>query len=175
MPFNYKSKQFKSIPISIFLLVLSISITSFSIHKYYVSISKIEINKEEQLLKVYSKVFVDDFDKVLSERYNLEVTNFDETTDAENQQIAVYLNQKVKLAVNRIPVKINFLGCQLENDYLYLYYEAPFKKQVQRLDIENTLLMDLFTEQQNTVDVTLLNTVKSVHLTHQNIKKTLFF
>jgi len=58
---------------------------------------------------------------------------------------------------------------------LYLYYEASLSQKVERLDIENTLLMDLFVDQQNTVDVTFDTEVKSVHLTQQNIKKTIFF
>ncbi len=175
MWFYYKSKQFKIIYTSVLIFILGLSISSFTLHKYYVSISKIEIDSEAGLLKMYTKVFVDDFEKLLKERYDVEIVNFKEITNTEKQYIESYLTRKVKLAINRDPVSINFLGCELENQELYLYYEAPLETVVKRLDIENTLLMDLYTRQQNTVDVTFLNKVKSIHLTLQNNKKTLFF
>jgi len=175
MQFYHKSKQFPSIFIGVIILILSISISSFSLHKYYTSITKIEVNAEEQLLKMYTHVFVDDFEKLLYERYRLEIEDFSKISIDQKNKIGAYLDRKIKIASNRNPLEIKFLGCQLEDQLLYLYYEAPFDKKVQRLDIENTLLMDVFTNQQNTVDVTFDSKVKSVHLTQQNSKQTIFF
>lgn len=175
MQFYYKNKHFSPIIKSIGLLILVLSICSFSLHKYYTSITRIEVDSEAQLLKMYSHVFVDDFERLLKDRYQLEIEDFSKISLQEKQQIEEYIIRKINIAVNRSPLKIVFLGCELENQLLYLYYEAPFKEELKRLDIENSLLMDLYTEQQNNVNVSFNNKVKSVHLTQHNSKQTLFF
>lgn len=175
MLFYNKNKQFKFIFGAIAFIILTISVSSFSLHKYYTSITKVEVDSEEQLLKIYTHVFVDDFEKLLKERYAIEVEDFSKIPLVQKAKIEEYLTRKVKLAVNRSPLEVKLLGCELENELLYLYYQAPFKKKLQRLDIENSLLMDMFTSQQNTVNVTFDNKVKSVHLTLQNSRKTIFF
>jgi|GEM_PF-3795967 len=175
MKFYYKNKQFKLISRTIVFFAIVLSISSFSLHKYYTSITKVEVDSEAQLLKMYTHVFVNDFEKLLKERYAMEIADFSEISIDQKNQIEEYLVSKIKLAVNRAPIKIEFLGCELENQLLYLYYQAPFFEKVQRLDIQNTLLMDLFVNQQNAVNVTFESEVKSVHLTQQNSQKTIFF
>lgn len=150
-------------------------LTSFTAHKYYLSVTKIEIAPASKLLKVYTSVFVDDFERLLHERYQLQVEDFSSLTASQKNTIAKYLNSKVSFKVNRKPLSIHFLGCELENQQLYLYYQVPFQEKVQRLDIKNELLMGLYSDQHNTVDVTFDNAVKSVHLTLQNKEKTIFF
>ncbi len=175
MQFYDKSKQLRFVCKGVIALMLVLVSSSFTMHKYYSSITKIQVDTSEKLLKMHTAIFADDFEKVLSERYQLEVKDFSEISEKQKQTIATYLTRKIKIATNRAPLEITFLGCEVENQLVYLYYEAPYGEKVQRLDIENTLLMDVFSSQHNTVDVTLDTTVKSVHLTHQNSKKTIFF
>ncbi len=175
MQFYDKSKQLRFVCKGVIVLMLVLGFSSFTIHKYYSSITKIQIDSNEKLLKMHTAIFADDFEKVLSERYQLEVNDFSKISEEHKQIIATYISKKIKIQTNRAPLKITFLGCEAENQLVYLYYEAPYEEKVQRLDIENTLLMDVFSNQHNTVDVTLDSTVKSVHLTYQNNKKTIFF
>lgn len=139
------------------------------------STTKVEVNNTSKILKVYTSVFVDDFERLLYERYELQVEDFSSLTPKQKSNIVKYLNSKVFFKVNRKPLSITFLGCEVENYQLFLYYEVPFTEKIQRLDLKNELLMDLYTDQHNTVDVTFDNSVKSVHLTIQNKEKTIFF
>jgi len=159
----------------IVLLSVMIVATSFSAHKYFSSITKVEVDTSSQLLKIYTSVFIDDFERLLQERYQLQVDDFSRLSTTQKNTIVNYLKAKVAFKANRKPLSLNFLGCQVENQLLYLYYEVPFQEKIQRLDIKNELLMDLYTDQHNTVDVTFDNALKSVHLTIQNKNKTIFF
>jgi len=76
MQFYYKNKQFLSITRVLIFTLLLLGVSSFSVHKYYTSITKIEVDQKEQLLKMYTHVFVDDFEKLLQERYQLEIADF---------------------------------------------------------------------------------------------------
>lgn len=40
-----------------------------SLHKYYVSVTKVEHIKEKQTVQITSRIFIDDFEKLLRARY----------------------------------------------------------------------------------------------------------
>ncbi len=148
---------------------------SFSAHKYYASITKIEISEQEQLIKVYTQVFVDDFEDVLEERYQLNAVDFENLSGEEEKHIATYVAKKIQLKVNRQPLKLKFLGCEAKNELLYIFVEAPIKEIVKRFDVENTMLQDLFSEQQNTIDITNNSKTKSLHLYAENPSGTIYY
>ncbi len=157
-----------------FLMVIML-LLSFSAHKYYASITKIEINEQEQLVKVYTQVFVDDFEDVLEERYKLSAIDFENLSDEEEKYIAAYVTKKIQLKVNRQPMELKFLGCEAKNELLYIFVEAPVKETVKRFDVENTMLQDLFSEQQNTIDITNNKITKSLHLYAENPSGTIYY
>lgn len=173
--FKFKNRYLKPFLRKVLVLVLFLSFNSFSSHKYYASITKVEVDNSENLLKAYTVLFVDDTEQLLKERYDLQVADFNNLNFEEKEILSRYLNSKVSFSVNRKPLNVKFLGTQLESQQLYLYYEASFQENPQRLDLKNELLMDLYDDQHNTVDVIFGNTVKSVHLNSQNRKATLYY
>ena len=159
----------------IFLIVGVVLLTSFSAHKYYFSITKIEVEESSKHLKIYTQVFIDDFEKLLKKRYQLSVKDFSALSEKEKNTIEKYVTTKLKLAVNRAPVKLKFLGCDPKNELLYIFVEGYFKDEVKRLKIENTILQDVFEQQQNKVDVTYKKQVKSVNLNAENTSGLIFY
>ena len=103
MQFNYKNTLLKFRLFAVLLLISTLGITSFSAHKYYSSITKIEIDQDEKLVKVYTQVFVDDFEELLKERYDLEINDFNKISISEKKQIEIYLLRKVKMAAAANP------------------------------------------------------------------------
>jgi len=157
------------------LFAIALLSLSFGFHKYYVSITKVEIDSESKLLKIYTKVFVDDFEKVMNERYELEIKDYSNLEFSAEESITSYLKNRIQFKANRTPLSLKFLGTELEGEMLYLYYEVPFPNKVQRLDIYNTLFQDFFSEQINNVDVSYKNQVKSLSLLKDATSGTLYF
>ena len=161
--------------VNFFVLPVLIVISSFMAHKYYASITKIEIDEKAQLIKIHSQLFADDFEKVMNARYGISSLVFSSLSETEKQTISNYITKKMVLKVNRSPVELNYLGCELEGELLYVYVEAKYDQPVKRLDVENTLLQDVFSEQQNKVDINYKNKVKSLHLHAEAPKGVVFF
>ena len=161
---------FNFILVSIFVLG-----SSFAAHKYYASITKIEIDETAQLIKIHSQLFVDDFEKVMLTRYGISSLVFSNLSESEKQIISSYITQKMTLKVNRTPLELNYLGCELEGELLYVYVEAKYNQEVKRLDVENSLLQDVFSMQQNKVDISYKDKVKSLHLHAEAPKGAVFF
>ena len=171
----FKSKYFMKSIFKIILITFTLSLTSFTIHKYYSSITKIEVDNKDKLLKIHTQLFVDDFENVMQKRYDLTDIDFSNVSEKEQGKIKTYLTKKLQIQINRSPLELSYLGLEQEGELLYVYLESKLEQTVKRIDIENSLLQDFFSEQHNIVDVKNNKQVKSLHLHAENPRGTIFF
>lgn len=150
--------------------------TSFIAHKYYLSVTDITYNKKEASLQIITRLFYDDLEDVLRERYSENIV-VDATSDQEDLDVYIkkYLNRKLKIRVNEEERALSYLGKEYEDDYVVCYIEITAISSIQTLEIENTLLMDAFTEQKNMVHTDILGKKKSLLLVDGKAKAVLNF
>jgi len=158
-------------------LVIVLPLMSFSIaHEYYVSVTEIEFVKDQQSVQIVSRVFVDDFEKMLRERYDESITldiGKDETQiDAYTQR---YLRAKLKISINNKPQSFEFLGKEYEDDIVYFYLEITDIPEINTFEIVNQVLFETFQDQQNLVKTKINSKNKSFMLFAQNDKGVLNF
>lgn len=162
----------------ILLLVTLIAVVAVSTawHKYYFSVSQIDYNDKTQSLEVISRIFYDDLEKTLQMRYDPDI-KVDNTYPKQklDQYISRYFDQKFLVSINGEQKQLDYLGHKDENDYVVCYIEIKDVTTIQSLKIENTLLMDAFTEQKNVVHVNIQPVEKSFLLTAENDKAVLNF
>ncbi|MBW1297134.1 peptidase E [Aquimarina litoralis] len=135
--------------------VLVISLCSFNVlHKFYVSVTQIEFNEEEQSLQIISRIFIDDIEKVLRERYDekLELQSKQQETKVD-QYLNTYLKQKLRITVDGEEVFFSFLGKEYDNDLVLCYLEVENVSSFETIKVSNLALMDFFEEQQNIIHV----------------------
>lgn len=135
-------------------LVLSIvlSLAYISAHKYYVSITKIEYVKEKQSVQIITRIFIDDFERLLKERYDNEIvlaSNNDETQI--DKYIEKYLLSKFKITINEQESILNFIGKEYDGDVVQCYLEIENIKNIKSFSVENSVLYDMFSDQKNIV------------------------
>ena len=145
-------------------------------HEFYLSVTEIEYNNEKQSLQIITRVFIDDFEDMLNERYGADLQLSEEAEEgAVAENISKYLKQKLRLQVNGEELQLNYLGKEYDTDQLILYIEvedlAPFKK----IEVTNEILTDLFDDQKNVVHVKVNDKTKSLLLMrHQETEKLTF-
>ena len=142
------------------------TLSSFiTIHKFYVSVTQVEYNKEEQALQIISRIFIDDIEDLLKERYDVSV-NFDkkEKSSEIDKYLTTYLNQKLVFKVNGKKVNFVFIGKEYEQDLVICYLEIENIPSLETIEITNEVLMDLFEEQQNIIHIKKGNQRKSLIL-----------
>jgi hypothetical protein len=77
------------------LILFPILISSIS-HKFYVSTTNVEYVLETQTIQIISKIFVEDLEKVLQERYSpLIVLDPKKETKTDVNYLKKYVNQKL--------------------------------------------------------------------------------
>lgn len=164
-----------TIRIALILLVLPL-ITAATDHKFYVSITKIEYVQEKASLQIISKIFIDDIEDVLQQRYDPNVSlATPKETKKEFEFIKKYLSQKIQIKVNGKPVEFTFIGKEYDTDIMKVYLEIENISSLKSLEISNEILMELFEEQQNIIHFKSNDTRRSLILDKDNPKGMLNF
>lgn len=163
--------------IKVFILLLVLPLMSFSVlHKYYVSVTEIEYVKDKQSVQIISRYFIDDFEKLLRERYDTTITlKIPNEKDIVDDYIEHYLDAKLKLTINGVPVSFTFIGKEYDNDLMLCYLEVSGVSEIKSISVTNTALQDLFPNQQNVVKLKVNSRNKSFLLNKENPKGLLKF
>ena len=123
------------------LILFPILISSIS-HKFYVSTTNVEYVPEMQTIQIISKIFVEDLEKVLQERYSpLIVLNPKKETKADINYLKKYVNQKLKINVNNKPVELIYIGKEYDIDIVNMYFEIENISEFTSIEIKNNILL----------------------------------
>lgn len=139
--------------IKIFFILLLISLSAFtSIHKFYVSVTQVDYNKDQQSLQIISRIFIDDIEDLLQERYDTTLSlGRKKESKAVNNYLKKYFDKKLTFSVNGEKVSFKFLGKEYEDDLLICYLEIENITLLDELEVTNQILIDLYEEQQNII------------------------
>ena len=160
------------------LVIAFISLTSFVAkeHESYLSVTEIEYDKAEQSLQIVSRVFTDDFENVLSKRYQQVIhLSYEEDLEANKEIISRYIDQKLKIKVDGRDQELKFLGSKFDGDQVVLFIEGNKVRNFQKIQVENLILTDLFDAQKNIVHVKKGESIESMLLMKGNGSKTVNF
>ena len=159
------------------LFIIAFALFSFtSVHKYYVSITQIEYVKEKQSLQIISRIFVDDFEKLIRNRYDNNITlNNNEDEVIIDQYVKKYLLEKIDISINGQAKAISFIGKKYDDDIMYCYLEIENIASIKSFEIKNKVLFDLFDDQKNIVRTNINDKNKTFMLIPEKDKGLLNF
>jgi hypothetical protein len=161
----------------LFLLFLPL-LMIIGAHKFYVSVTNVEYYDKGKALQITSRVFIDDFEKALEERYEVK-TLLGTPKEILNAEVYIekYLKAKFLVKINGEVVRYQFLGKKYDNDIMICFLEIPeiALSQLNSIEIQNELLMDIFEEQKNILHYKILEKKKSFVLIRENNKGMLNF
>jgi len=160
-----------------FLVLVVIATLAFtSAHKYYVSLTKIEYVEDKQAVQIITRIFIDDFEKLLKERFDSTIvlaTNANEA--AIDNYIKKYLLSRLKININGEEATVNFIGKEYDEDVVQCYLEIENVENIKSFGIKNTVLFDAFSDQKNIVRTHINSKHKSFILIPENDKGMLNF
>ncbi len=151
-------------------LILVLPLLAFTaVHKYYVSVTQINYVPSKQSVQIISRIFVDDLENLLKERYDDAITlspkNEESTTD---EYIKTYLTEKLKIKINNKAARLTFIGKEYDADIVKCYLEIEGVNKIESIEISNQVLFDLYDEQQNIVKTKIYSNQKSFLLDRSN-------
>ena len=160
----------------IFLVVLTISLTSAGVHKFYVSVFQLEYAPAKKQLQITSRVFIDDLDAALTKKYGkkLYLCTTKEIPEATNY-LKHYFAEKMHIKINGVAKALVFKTRETENDVLLCYFTVPADVAITSLQVDNTFLLDAYSEQQNIIHTKINGSKKSLLLTNDTPSGTIEF
>lgn len=154
----------KFLKIAIVLLLFPLILSAVS-HKFYVSTTNVEYVKEKQAIQIISKMFVEDLEMVLQERYSPSVVlDPNKETEVDVNYLKKYVLQKLKIKINDKPVKLNYIGKEYDIDIVNMYFEIENISELKSIEIENKILFEMFPEQQNIIHLITPDSKKNLIL-----------
>ena len=136
-------------------------------HPIHLSISDIEYNSKEKSLEIIHKVFIDDFEKILELNYKqrLHLATNKEHADTD-KLIEDYLNKNFVLIIDGKPQKIDFHGKfnNAKEDIFAIWILGKVENisTLKTVKVKNTILKDLYEDQDNFVHIKYLGQKKSM-------------
>ncbi len=158
------------------LLFVLPMVLSVSKHKFYVSVTQVEHVEDQKSIQVISRIFIDDFERLLRERYDKDITlaieNEDSMVDFYTEK---YLREKFEILIDGSLQNLVFIGKEYEDDIMFVYLEIENVEEVNTVEISNKVLFELFDDQQNIIRTKFRGKMKSFILTKENAKGVLNF
>jgi hypothetical protein len=113
--------------------------------------TSIVFNAENRAIEITSKIFTDDLEQAIEAqcyRYN---SLYPQTPEVF-ELVKKYIGDKISLQAGGRNVVLNFLGYSVDNDMTTLFIEGNYFNPNQVV-VNNTILLDLYSDQQNIVEV----------------------
>ncbi len=130
-----------------------------------------EYVKEQKAVQIILRIFIDDFEMLLRQRYNKDITlAIDNEKPLVNFYTEKYLKQKFKLKINNQVAEFKFLGKEYEDDIMLCYLEIENVEIINSIEVSNQVLFDVYPEQQNIVRIKINSINKSILLTKESDK-----
>lgn len=156
------------------LLLVCIGFASFSIHKFYVSVTQINFVPEKKRLEITARFFIDDLNDALENKYKTKFyIGSEHENESQREQFLQYLSTHFLIKVNGKPKKILFVQKEVEDDVLIYYLKINEISKVTSLEIKNTLFLEWLPDQQHITHTRIINTKKSVLFTTENTNELL--
>jgi len=135
-----------------FLFLISATLLfSFAFHKYYVSITEVELNEQTETLEISIKFIGHDLELVME---NAGMPNLFLGTSKENPEanayILKYIQKHFEIRIDEKAVPFHFIGKEINNDdFIYCYLESEKVNSPNKIAFTNTLLTEKFSQQAN--------------------------
>ncbi|GGG62189.1 DUF6702 family protein [Hymenobacter glacieicola] len=123
-------------------------------HAYHASIMELRFNPEKQRLEMALKIFIDDLEKGLSVGKPTPIRT-DQLSRAQlNPLLMDLLRRSVQFSTRPgETLPLTLVGLQKEKDSYWLYFTAPLPASASGLTLRHKLLLDLFPDQMNIVNL----------------------
>jgi len=159
-----------------YVILLIIPFLSFSVHKYYLSLTQIEYRSELKSVQITINVFMDDIEEAINKENSIDLQL---TTKKELKNNDVYfikyLEKKLHLKINNVSRQFNYIGKEYDGDLVYFYLEIENVENLKNIEVENKILTTYFPNQQNLIKAKVGKKHKSILLTAKNDKGLLKF
>lgn len=112
-------------------------------HPIFMSVTEIEHNTKTKALEISSKIYTDDFEKILRANYKVKVDLANKTKAADmDKYVNDYMQKHLKITADGKLQPLKYIGYERIEDAINIYLEATNISTVKKIDVVNNILYD---------------------------------
>lgn len=156
--------------------LLLASAQSVSAHVFYVSVTRVKWNSQQQRLDLTVRVFTGDLEQAVAAGGGPKMNLWTAGQRADSEQlVSRYLRERLKVWVNGQSVPLEFVGMADALDATACFLQIRAIKTIKKIEVENRLLIDLFDEQSNVMQFEVGSEKKFVNLNKKLFRESVSF
>ena len=154
----------------IFLFIVQLGIHGYENHEFYVSTTSVDFVLDKNVIQITSQFFLDDVENLIKFKKPNTTLIFEKTSNEDNNLIVRdFIQKNFKISINRKIQELKYLGYELKDDLLVVFYETKFcDSQIFNIEVFNSFLINFIESQKNIVHLNFKNVKKSFLLTYLN-------
>jgi hypothetical protein len=161
----------KKILLVTFFGFLTIVLSAFGVHKFYVSLYQVNYAPEKKMIQITSRIFIDDLNKAIEKKFSQKIQlGSKNETDTDVVLFKKYFNEKFSIKVNGQIKTIQFLSKEMEGETLICYFKITKINKIESLEIYNAVIMEGNSEQQNIMHFFILGIKNTLLFTESSQK-----
>ena len=154
----------------IILFIVQLGIKDYATHEFYVSTTSVDFVLNKNEIQITSQFFVDDVENLIRFQTPNTALIFERAYNEETNLIMRdFIHKNFKISINKKKQEVKYLGYELKDDLLVVYYETKFSNsKILNVEVYNSFLVNFIESQKNIVHVKFKNQKKSFLLTSLN-------
>ncbi len=137
------------------------------VHPFHVSVSDIKYKEDKKSIQISTRIFLDDLELALQAytgNEKLDITK-SENWEFVNENLKPYLLERIKLWDEKgREFEMSYVGAEIEDDVLWAYLEIEKVKKLRQVRVYNSILHEVWGDQENLVHFRAFDDVQSVRL-----------
>ena len=156
----------------IILFIVQLGIKDYATHEFYVSTTSVDFVLNKNEIQITSQFFVDDVENLIRFQTPNTALIFERAYNEETNLIMRdFIHKNFKISINKKKQEVKYLGYELKDDLLIVYYETKFlNSEIINIEVFNSFLVNFIESQKNIVHIKFKNLKKSFLL--NSINKT---
>jgi len=146
-------------------LSMTPSFSAAPFHPIHVSTTNIEYNKNDSKLEVICTIFTDDFEAALAKQFHTKIDlNRTDMHTAMDALVKKYIASCLQVKTGASPLSFTYIGFEINKEATDVYLESDKIAPVKKIDVDVSLLHNLFDDQINIVHIIVNGVRKSEKL-----------
>jgi len=136
------------------------------VHPMHVSVTEIESNDKDKRLEIMMRVFIDDLEVTLRRNFRQpELDVLEPKGQSLDELMQAYLKPRFQVSLDGRQQVIKYLGHERDHEAFVFYIEVEKVKKWKSIQVQNSIITEIYDDQSNLVHVTVAEMVRSLRLT----------
>ena len=145
------------------------------VHPWYISITNMDVDEQKGDIVLRINLFVDELEVVLHNKYNIDGWLGTAAEHSDSRRLLMeYVNERLSVTVNngeKIELVTDSITFNKEEEaMLYFYMRGIAKQAIRRIEVDNRLLTEFFSNQTNLVYIDVRRGLKAYKLNRNKHK-----